>query len=123
MGKYLRDVVLSCSKDSHPQYPDPDFNFGLQTNFLERLYLDSLPKTRTDIIGKVIVEACRSLPQQRIDNMIDVLRLHRLFDFGAYFAADKETRKRLALDCLQGGLLEVAAIRSWDDAPLHQAYK
>jgi hypothetical protein len=134
MGKFLRDVVLSCSEGSHPQNSKPIFAFGIQTNFLERLYLDSLPKTRTDGIAKVIIEACKSLPieppqspragqQKKLENMIDVLRLHKIFDFEAYFAADKETRKRLALDCLQEGLLEVAAIRGWDNAPLQQAYK
>lgn len=118
MGKYLRDVVLSCAKSV-----DPEFNFKLQSNFLEILYLDCLPKTFTSGTSKVIVEACKIIPPKKLETMLDVLRLNKLFDFEGYFAAEKETRKRIALEFLQDGLLEVAAIRGWDINPFHEAYK
>jgi hypothetical protein len=129
MGKYLRDIVLSCRKEI-----DPEFSFKLQTNFLEILYLDCLPQTRTDGVGKVIIEACQNLPieprqspragqQIELENMIDVLRLNALFDFAAYFAASKEVRKRIALEFLQDGLLKVATIRGWQTSTFHEAYK
>lgn len=118
MGKYLRDAVLSCAKDL-----DPHFNFKLQTNFLEILYLDCLPKVQTDGVSKIIVRACKVLPSQKLENMGDVLQLNKRFDFYAYFAAEKGPRKRIALEFLQAGLLEVAVIRGWDTSPFHEAYK
>ncbi len=129
MGKYLRDIVLSCPKEL-----DPGFNLKLETNFLERLYLDALPKTRTDGVGKVIIEARRNLPIEppqspraghriEIESMIDVLRLNKLFDFESYFAASKDVRKRIALEFLQDGLLKVAAIRGWSTSTFQEAYK
>lgn len=52
----------------------------------------------------------------------DVLQLLELFDFDHYWKADKESRKRIALDFLQEGLLEVAEIRGWDKKPFETAY-
>lgn len=116
MAKYLRDIVLSGERD-------PEFTFKLETNFLEVLYINCLPKTQTDGIFKVIIQACRLVPTKKLDNMIDVLRLWKPFDFDAYFAADKAIRKRLALEFLQDGLLEVARIRGWKTDPFDIAYK
>jgi hypothetical protein len=45
-----------------------------------------------------------------------------LFDFDVYWQADKETRKRIALDFLQSGLLEVAAIKGWGTDQFLDAY-
>jgi hypothetical protein len=78
---------------------------------------------QTNGIGKVIISACKILPPKKLDNMVDVLDLHKLLDFEAYFAAEKETRERIALEFLQDGLLEVAEIRGWDTNPFHEAYK
>ena len=118
MAKYLSDIVLSSGKDF-----DPEFRFRFQIHFLEQLYIDHLPKVLTNGIFKVIIEACGVLPPKKIDNMVDVLKLNKLFDFETYFAAGKETRKRIALEFLQDGLLEVAAIRDWETNPFHEAYK
>lgn len=118
MAKYIRDIVLSCVREI-----DPQFNFNLETNFLEVLYLNNLPKVRTDGIAKVIVQACKDVPPKKIDDMINVLRLWKCFDFEAYWKADKKTRKRIALEFLQDGLLDVAGIRGWDADPFHKAYK
>jgi len=118
MAKYLRDIVLSCERGM-----DPRFSLKLETNFLEIIYLNCLPKTQTDGIVKVIVQACKAVPPKKLDVMIDVLRLWKPFNFEAYFAAGKEPRKRMALEFLQDGLLEVARIRGWSSDPFDQAYK
>ena len=117
MAKYLHEVVLSCSKDI-----GPEFAFKLQTNFLELLYIDCLPRVQTNGVFKVIVQASKVLPPKKLENMVDVLQLNRPFDFAAYFAAGKEARERIALEFLQDGLLEVATIRGWETNPFHEAY-
>jgi hypothetical protein len=53
----------------------------------------------------------------------DILQFSKLFDFDTYFASDKETRKRIALDFLQNGILAVAKARGWNMKPFHDAYK
>jgi hypothetical protein len=56
MAKYLRDIVLSFD-----QKIDQQFGFKLETNFLEILYLNSLPKIWTGGIAKVIITACEEI--------------------------------------------------------------
>ena len=118
MAKFLRDLDLRVSATSAEEW-----RWGTSTNFLDTLYFNCLPKVQTNGTGKVIIEACKVMPSTKLEKMIDVLRLNKLFDFEAYFAADKEPRKRIALDFLQAGLLEVAELRGWDNAPFHEAYK
>ena len=118
MAKFLRDLDLVSSTTR-----EEATRWAYSKNFLDTLYFSCLPKVQTNGIGKVIISACRVAPAKKLDNMVDVLQLNKPFDFEGYFAADKETRKRIALDFLQAGLLEVAAIQRWDNAPFHEAYK
>ena len=117
MAKYLRDISLSVDRSLEEAK-----RWGYSSNFLEILYLDCLPKAQTNGIGKVIIEACKVVPVKKLNNMMDVLRLWKSFDFDAYWNADKEARKRIALDFLQAGLLEVAAVKGWGTDPFLDAY-
>jgi hypothetical protein len=118
MGKYLRDLDLRVSTNAEERA-----RWGTSTNFLEILYFNCLPRVQTNGVGKVIVEACKTLPPRKMEVMLDILQINKLFDFEAYFAAGKEIRKRIALEFLQDGILEIATIRGWDTNPFHQAYK
>jgi hypothetical protein len=118
MGKYLRDIDLRVQRNAI----EPE-KWGTSTNFLEILYFNCLSKVQTDGIGKVIVMACKIVPTKKLEKMLDVLQINKLFNFEDYVAAEKETRKRIALEFLQDGLLEVAAIQGWDTKPFHEAYK
>jgi hypothetical protein len=118
MGKYLRDIDIRVPSQSIEAK-----KWGTSTNFLAILYFACLPRVETSGISKVIIQANKILPAKKLENMVDVLQLNKLFDFEAYFAADKETKKRIALEFLQDGLLEVATIRGWNTNPFHEAYK
>jgi len=120
MAKYLHDVWIRASRTYEKEN---DYAFGLSSNFLIDLYSTNLPKVQTNGFFRIIVEANPTPPTKKIENMVDVLQINKVFDFEAYFAADKETRKRIALELLQDGLLEVAEMRGWNTTPFHEAYK
>ena len=122
MSKYLRDIQIysSYSDDEHIN------SLPLTTNFLEILYLDSLPKVETYGVPKVTIKPCERLAKSRLDVVLrnpEILQLSKPFNFDAYWKSDKETRKQIALDFLQEGLLQVAKIRGWDAKPFREAYK
>ena len=121
MAKYLRDVDLYMP----PSEGEEAKLWALSTNFLEILYLDCLSKVETSGVPKVVLRPCRILPEIPLKTTTrnpDILHLSKLFDFDTYWKCDKQTRKRMALDFLQEGLLEVAKIRGWDTKPFQVAY-
>ena len=83
-----------------------------------------MPKLETKPVAKVVVTPCAPPAETKLELMVnpDVLQLLKPFNFDRYWTADKETRKRIALDFLQEGLLEVAEIKHWDKKPLEEAY-
>lgn len=119
MAKYLRDLALWL-----PPSTDEAKRWGYSTNFLEVLYLDSLPKLETHGVAKVVVTPSHEKQEPKIELMVnpDVFQVIVEFDFDSYWSAGKELRKRLALDLLQSGLLHIAKARSWNTSPLQEAY-
>ena len=120
MAKFLNDISI------YPYYTEEAKKWSYSTNFLEYLYLDSLPKVETNGVAKVLIKPCKALPEQPLQlkqRKPDIYQFSKLFDFDLYFESDKEARKRMALDFLQGGILEVARIRGWDTKQFVAAYE
>lgn len=119
MVKYLRDVSFWFS----PQQGNA-FNLACETNFLEVLYLDCLPKVETEGIAKVVIHPCQSVdgdPLKLINNP-DVIQFSKEFDFELYERSDKQAKKRIALEFLHSSLMEVARLKKWDSQPFLNAY-
>jgi len=119
MAKYLTDIGLYSSLEEH------NVNFAWETNFLELLFFDCLPKVETKGISKVVVTACRSVSGDPLKLIVnpDVIEYSGVFDFDAYQKADKASRKRMALDFLFGSLTQVAKIKGWDSIPFKVAFE
>lgn len=119
MAKYLRDISFWVSSEEKNTT-----NFPLETNFLEVLYLDCLPKTETGGIAKVVIRPHRTVVDEALKLMINpgVIHFSKEFDFGKYGGAEKQTRKRMALDFLQTSLMEVAQLKMWNCKPFLEAY-
>jgi hypothetical protein len=119
MSKYLRDISFWFSSEE-----EKGTQLSYETNFLELLYLDCLPKVETGGIAKVVLHPCRTVvgePLKLINNP-DVIRFSKVFDFTLYGRSDKQTKKLMALEFLQSSLMEVAQIKKWDCQPFLKAY-
>lgn len=121
MGKYLQDLDLYMP----PSEGEESRQWALSTNFLEILYLDSLPKVETPGVSKIIIRPCRELPtilNEGPSKYLPVIQLYKLFDFDNYWNSSIINRKRIALDLMQGALLELADFYGWDKNSFNQAY-
>lgn len=122
MAKYLGDLSLGTPSTDKKEA----IQWALSTNFLRILYLDSLPRVVTNGVPKVIIKPCRELPENPLKVILrkpDILELSKQFNLDTYWTADKEQRKRMALEFLQEGLLEIARTKGWDEAPFQEAYQ
>lgn len=119
MSKYLRDISFWVSPEERKTT-----NFPLETNFLEVLYLDCLPKVETGGIAKVVIRPCRTVVDETLKVMIhsNVIQFSKEFDFEKYDGAEKMARKLMALDFLQASLIEVAQLKMWNSKPFLRAY-
>lgn len=119
MAKYLRDISIWVSSEEKNAT-----NLALETNFLEVLYLDCLPKVETGGIAKVVIRPRRTVVDEALKLMINpsVIHFSKEFDFEKYDGAEKPAKKRMALDFLQSSLIEVAQLKMWNCKPFLEAY-
>jgi hypothetical protein len=120
MAKYLRDLQIWI-----PPKTEEARKWGMTTNFLERLYLNLLPKFETDGVAKVVLTPSNDISKNQLTVMVnpDVLQLLKAFSFKEYWQADKEARKKMALAFLKDGLLEIASLKGWDTEAIYEAHK
>lgn len=119
MAKYLKDVSIYLLPHSEEAR-----RWGMCTNFLEDLYRQYLVQMKTNGVAKIAVTPVRNPVDPRIRILVNptVLQVFRPFDFDAFWGAGDADKKRISLDLLQAGLLEVAEAKGWDSRPLIGAY-
>jgi hypothetical protein len=106
----LRDVSVSADSTYERR---KDFN--LETHCISSLYLSYLPDVDSGPFKKAIVRAAmkQSTKVTSIETMIDVALVQRQFDFDLYWKAPKAERKKMVLDLLHAGLLDLARHFDW----------
>ncbi len=73
------------------------------------LYLSCLGKYDAGSFKKVIIEISKNIDQEnRIEEMLNVIKICRVFDFDFYYAGNKFERKKMILDVWQQGILYIA---------------
>lgn len=87
------------------------------------LYLSCLKKYDAGKIKKVVIEIVDKSVDDSIEDLVDVLRIQREFDFKKYFASGKYDKKKMLVDVIQDGLMSIAKQRNWDTDPLIDAYR
>jgi hypothetical protein len=119
MSKYLRDISFCFApKEGNA------IQLSYETNFLELLYLDCLPKVETGGIVKIVVCPRQTFVGDPLKvSTPNVVHFSKEFDFAQYGRSDKQTRKRIALEFLHSSLMEVAQIKKWDNQPFLKAYE
>lgn len=89
-----------------------------------------LPPVSAGATGKVVVELWDRVPAEfprlravppdgRDGDDVDII--NNEFGFAAFFAADQAVRRRMVLDALCRGLVELAEERGWDPTPVREA--
>ncbi len=116
---YIRDV------DIETDYSDGELATQINnaSYAIEGLYLTCLGRNRmyAGNFWKAIVRLSTEA-EVELDDMVDVIAINRLFDFPDYLMKEKQEKKKILLDNLHAGLLDIAYQKGWDIIPLVNAY-
>ena len=99
--------------------------FNMYQNILDK---SELPKPYPEDIKDIEqarkrLEAGTYLYHNFIEDLIDVARIYRRFDFETWFAANKFDKKRMIIEEIYGGMLHLAEHLGWEKEPLHKAFE
>jgi hypothetical protein len=116
----LRDISLGGTK----QLKEKQKKFNQSTWCISQLYLTCLGNYSSGVFKKAIVNVVREKTDHNvIENMVDVILIHRIFDFERFFQLDnKYEKKKTILDALHEGLITMAKNEGWDTDQLLDAY-
>jgi len=146
---FLDSIILFASKFTNIEKKRI---FNLAAQAMSSIYKGKLHKYNTISYFKVCVEEWNILPdiskiplplaqdskdieyrkkriaegtyfyESYIENLLDVLAIHRRFDFEKWFASDKLTRKSMMVVEIYQSMLYLAEKFKWETEPLHNAY-
>ncbi|SRR5258705_2552065 len=116
----LIDISLAGTK----QLKERQKLFNLTTWCICQLYLSCLGKYSSGVFKKAIVNVVQKETDHNvIENMVDVILIHKTFDFEQFFQLEnKYAKKKILLDILHEGLITMAKHEGWDIDPLLNAY-
>jgi hypothetical protein len=100
---------------------DDSVSFHRETRCVVALYEKCFVPIRVEKAWKVGVECAAEVTSDNVVNESGVLSKQRLFDFELYFASDGPGRKRLAIEAIHGGAVDVAKLRGWPVASFDAA--
>ena len=122
--RYLRDIDFQASP-GHAQTRE----FNASTHCVVSAYLHALGKVEGNGTWKIVVVAygepeklCEAVGGVGVD-LLGVRCVNMLFDYGGYWAADKQQRKRMLLDRLHESVLLVCETVGISSAPFARAYE
>lgn len=115
----LRDISLEDSKELKGKLKQ----FNLTTWCICDLYLSHIGKYNSGSFKKAIVNVMEEETENNvIEDMIDVILIHKTFDFDRFFQMeDKYNKKKILLDVLHEGLMTMAKHEGWDTNSLSHA--
>jgi hypothetical protein len=117
----LIDISLEGSKELKNRLKE----FNLNTWCVSELYLFCLKRYDTGRFKKAIVNVIRGIEDNElIEDMIDVVLIYQTFDFEHFFVLeDKYAKKKMLLEVLHSGMMNLANKKGWSISPLEEAYK
>jgi len=100
----LRDITVSTVYD-HPF----QLRFNKEMWSITDLYLKCLGKYNTYGVSKILVRLDdQQKNENKIEHLLNVIIVNKKFDFVEYFKQNKDQRKKMMLDILQLGVIDVA---------------
>jgi hypothetical protein len=88
------------------------------------LYLYCLEKYETKAYRKVAIYLINDNNEDnKIESLLNVLVIHKFFNFESFKIADKFQQKKMMLDVMQKSLIVVAENEGWEIQPLKNAYQ
>ncbi|KAA2238597.1 hypothetical protein F0L74_20450 [Chitinophaga agrisoli] len=100
------------------------FNEGGAIWSMTALYLSCLGKYEAGSFKKVTIEISDNADREnQMEEMLNVIKISRVFDFSLYYDGNKFERKKMILDVLQQGLLYIENSKKWDENALKAAYE
>lgn len=117
----LRDFALRAVASGAPPAGGEAHRFDLATRCVTALFERCFPEFTGSRGWKVLVECAPAVQAAGVTDLLGVLTVQRALDVRAFLAADPAAQKRLALDVLWAGILEVADHEGWPLEPFEQA--
>lgn len=116
----LVDLSIMIPRKIHTEFSD-----GGTICCITQLYLYCLGDSfHSGNFKKIVIEISDKVElENTIEDLLDVIRIHRVFDFTKYSTLDKFGKKKMMLDTLHLGVLHTAKIFGWDLASLENAYQ
>lgn len=117
----LKTFALSAPTAERPAPHTISARFSRQTRCVTALYERRFPKFMASRGWKVLVECVPAVTDPRIVDRLGVLTVQREFDVPGFLSAEPERKKRLALEGLWAGIVEVARREGWPLEPFEEA--
>ncbi len=115
----LNQITLACYTQGH----ESQF-INSETWAVSELYCSMLKEFNTGKVVKVNINI-RDEWGELLDyyqRYTDVVTVNKHFDFLAYARLKKQDRKRLQLEAIHAGMMQIAGKEGWDTDPLLDAY-
>lgn len=115
----LNQITLACYTQGHQNQ-----FINSETWCVQELYCSMLKELNTGKVVKANINIRDNWGDllEYYESYTDVISIRNLFDFLSYVKLDKQGKKRMQLEAIHNGMMQIADAEKWEKQPLIDAY-